>query len=242
MASAKDGAWLDSYDVAQTGKKFKLKDERDKALVKRDVIPDIKIKVGKPLTAKQKEQIRLQKLKEKLGEIRSSTPQSIPSRVSEIVLHPLTAFGYAARNETLPENFSRGERNILDNVVDIVNPAFYLNQGVEASINIGNSANNIAQGNYPAAYRDIKNAGMNALMTLPLASEYKTIAKGAGQLGRALGTEEGLLSNAYKLNPNAERLNDINKSYRVAGLDALEDFNNTGVLEVKEFYLRIQHF
>lgn len=227
---SKNGGWLDSYDVAQTGKKFKLKDERDETLFKKDVIPDLKPKISKPLTAKQKEQIRLQKLKEKLGEIRSSTPQSIPSRVSEIVLNPLTAFGYAARNETLPENFSRGERNTLDSAIDVVNPAFYLNQGVEASVNIGNSANNIAQGNYPAAYRDIKNAGMNALMALPLASEYKTIAKGAGQLGRALGTEEGLLSNAYRLNPNAERLNDINKSYRVAGLDALEDFNNTGVL------------
>jgi hypothetical protein len=46
----------------------------------------------------------------------------------------------------------------------------------------------------------------------------------------AASKESGLLSNAYKLNPNAERLNNINKSYRVAGLDALEDFNNTGVL------------
>ena len=64
----------------------------------------------------------------------------------------------------------------------------------------------------------------NAAMMLPFA---KPAAK---TLGRVLGTEEGLLSNAYRLNPNAERLNDINKSYRVAGLDALEDFNNTGVV------------
>ena len=227
---SKNGGWLDGYDVAQDGKKFKLKDERDEALVKKDVTPDLKPKINRPLTAKQKEQIRLQKLIEKQGEIRSSTPQSTTSRISEVVLNPLTAYGYVARNESLPENFSRGERNTLDSAVDIVNPAFYLNQGVEASLNIGSSANNIAQGNYPAAYRDIKNAGMNTLMTLPLASEYKTIAKGAGQLGRTLGTEEGLLSNAYRLNPNAERLNNINKSYRVAGLDALEDFNNTGVL------------
>jgi hypothetical protein len=56
------------------------------------------------------------------------------------------------------------------------------------------------------------------------------IGAGFRTAGRLLGTEEGLLSNAYRLNPNAERLNDINKSYRVAGLDALEDFNNTGVL------------
>jgi hypothetical protein len=42
--------------------------------------------------------------------------------------------------------------------------------------------------------------------------------------------ESGLLSRTYKLNPWAERLNDANKSYRVAGLDALEDFNNAGIL------------
>jgi hypothetical protein len=46
----------------------------------------------------------------------------------------------------------------------------------------------------------------------------------------AASKESGLLSNAYKLNPFAERLNNANKSYRVAGMDALEDFQNTGVL------------
>jgi hypothetical protein len=50
---------------------------------------------------------------------------------------------------------------------------------------------------------------------------------------KAIGTEEGLLSNAYKLNPWAERLNNVNKSYRVAGLDALEDFQKTGILTSK---------
>jgi hypothetical protein len=49
------------------------------------------------------------------------------------------------------------------------------------------------------------------------------------------GIEAGLsmlpfLPHTYKLNPYAERLNNANKSYRVAGLDALEDFQNTGVL------------
>jgi len=36
--------------------------------------------------------------------------------------------------------------------------------------------------------------------------------------------------NPWKINPFAEKLKDVNKSYRVAGLDALEDFQNTGVL------------
>ena len=189
---SKNGSWLSKYDVAQKG--IKIPDERDEAIVRKDVTPNFQPKIDTPLTAKQKEQIRLQKLREKQGEIRTHTPQSTSSRVKEVALNPLTAFGYAARNENLPENFSRGERNSLDMATDIINPTFYLNQADEAGENIGSSVSNIAQGNYPAAYRDIKNAGMNALNTLPLASEYKTIAKGAGQLGRALGTEEGLLS------------------------------------------------
>jgi len=42
--------------------------------------------------------------------------------------------------------------------------------------------------------------------------------------------EETALKNAYKANPWAEKLKNPNSSYRVAGLDAAEDFKNTGVL------------
>ena len=38
------------------------------------------------------------------------------------------------------------------------------------------------------------------------------------------------INNLYKINPLAEKLNNVNKSYRVAGIDALKDFQNTGVL------------
>jgi hypothetical protein len=39
--------------------------------------------------------------------------------------------------------------------------------------------------------------------------------------------------NIYKINPLAEKLNSVNKSYRVAGLDSFEDFKSTGVLRSK---------
>ena len=61
----------------------------------------------------------------------------------------------------------------------------------------------------------------------------KAFGKEAIAAGRELGeylTTQTPLRNAYKLNPWAERLNNANKSYRVAGMDALEDFQNTGVL------------
>lgn len=50
----------------------------------------------------------------------------------------------------------------------------------------------------------------------------------ANKVGKSM--ESGLLSKTYKINPWAERLNNPNKSYRVTGLDALQDFQNTGVL------------
>jgi hypothetical protein len=63
--------------------------------------------------------------------------------------------------------------------------------------------------------------GMDALMMSPA-------ARG---IGKFLGTESGVLSNTYKINPLAEKLNNVNKSYRVAGIDALKHFENTGILK-----------
>ena len=199
--------WINSFQMGGAGMMYadrnyqfagKVKNERDLTFAKKDVIPNFQPKIGIPLTAKQIEQKRVQELIDKQGTIKSYTPQSTVSRVSEVALNPLTAFGYAARNESLPENFSRGQRNALDSAVDIVNPAFYLNQGAKAVSNTSNAINNVAQGNLPAAYRDIKNAGMNTLNVLPLISEYKTLGRVANNVGKVLGTEEGLLNNLSK--------------------------------------------
>ena len=76
----------------------------------------------------------------------------------------------------------------------------------------------------PIEARLLADPAMLAFEAAPL------IGKGLSAAGRALGTEEGLLSNAWKLNRNAEKLNNPDKSYRVAGLDAFEDFKNTGVV------------
>lgn len=73
--------------------------------------------------------------------------------------------------------------------------------------------------------------GMDVLEIAPIAGPAaKTIGEGISSTRKALGTKEGLLSNTYKINPYAERLNDANKSYRVTGLDAFKDFKNTGVV------------
>ena len=66
--------------------------------------------------------------------------------------------------------------------------------------------------------------------------EAEMLVSGAGLVGQGLkaagkyAVENTALKNAYKLNPLAEKLINANKSYRVTGLDAFEDFKNTGVL------------
>jgi hypothetical protein len=74
--------------------------------------------------------------------------------------------------------------------------------------------------------------GATALSQVPrmflgnLASEATV---GLTDVGKYL-TRNTALKNTYKYNPWAENLNDVNSSYRVAGLDAAEDFKNTGIL------------
>lgn len=55
-----------------------------------------------------------------------------------IATHPLTAFGYAARNEELPDNFEKADNtNALDDVIGMVNPARRLKSGIDAMEDIG---------------------------------------------------------------------------------------------------------
>lgn len=61
--------------------------------------------------------------------------------------------------------------------------------------------------------------------------EYLSAAGDALMMAPALGSAGKYLSkNAYNYNPWAEKLKDVNSSYRVAGMDAAKDFENTGVL------------
>jgi len=67
----------------------------------------------------------------KIAEVRQSVPQSTGSKAWEVATHPTTALGYAVRNEDLPDNFSRGPINAHEQAVNLINPAFYANEGLE---------------------------------------------------------------------------------------------------------------
>jgi len=242
---SESGAWLDDYDVAQNGKKkVKLKDERLQA-IKLSESTNVKKKnfdleqtretktYLNQLAAQQKEDKRRKALtkdqreredynarNEERGSIQATVPESKWERTKAIVSNPMTAIGYAARNESLPARFQLGPRNEYDYATDWINPL----QGIAAATEIPGE---LSRGEY-------LNAGLSLLDAADLGVYAKGAMKASKPLlqkaGKALGTEEGLLSNAWKLNPNAEKLNNANSSYRVAGLDAFEDFKNTGVV------------
>jgi hypothetical protein len=55
-----------------------------------------------------------------------------------IATHPLTAFGYAARNEDLPDNFEKADNtNPLDDVIGMINPARRFKSGVNTMESLG---------------------------------------------------------------------------------------------------------
>lgn len=132
-------------------------------------------------TDRQKESERLSLMKEKAGDIKKlDSKASIDERRNvDQLLNPLTAFGYAARNEEMPKNFGKGPRNPLDNALDIVNPFFYAKKGISAIGNTVSGISNIAKGKYPSAKRDFKNAAIDAFEVLPVAAEIRSSMKTA---------------------------------------------------------------
>ena len=241
---SKNGAWLDNYEEAQTGtKKFKLKDERElayktaestnvkkknfdleqsksnKSYINQLAEQQKENKRRKALTQDQREREDYNARNEERGSIQAPVKESKWDRTKAIVSNPLTAFGYAARNESLPTRFQHGERNTLDNAIDWINPL----QGIAAASEIPGE---LSRGEY-------LNAGLSLLDAADLGVYAKGAMKASKPLlqkaGKALGTEEGLLSNAYKYNPWAFKPNP-EAYYRGIGRTGLDDALESGYL------------
>ena len=170
---------------AQPGKKIKIKDERGQAMktsestaVKRKDFDLMQSKDNKAylnqVIAQKKEAARRSKLtkdqreredynarNEQTGSIQTPVEESTWDRTKAIASNPLTAFGYAARNESLPARFQYGERNALDTPIDFINPL----QGAAALSEIPGE---LGRGEY-------LNAGLSALD----AADLGVYAKGA---------------------------------------------------------------
>ena len=164
-----------------------------------------------------------------VGEVSKYTPQSTASKTWEVLTNPLTAVGYGVRNQRLPDNFSLGDRSNLDMATDVINPAFYINEASQFVKNTGSGLMNTAQGNFSDGAVDFLGAGLNVLSAVPLAKGAKPLLNKAG---RALGTESGLLSNAYKYNPLAFKPNESNY-YRQVSKEAIDDALSSKLIREK---------
>lgn len=78
---------------------------------------------------------------------------------------------------------------------------------------------------------DTKEAGFSLLLGAITKGKGKALKAGKG-LKKFLGTESGLLSNAYKLNPQAIKLSEYN---RIAGPNAIADINQSGLIRAGEY-------
>lgn len=194
---SKNGGWLDNYDEAQNGKKFKLKDERElayktaestnvkkknfdleqsksnKSYINQLAEQQKENKRRKALTQDQREREDYNARNEERGSIQAPVKESKWDRTKAIVSNPLTAFGYAARNESLPTRFQHGERNTLDNAIDWINPL----QGIAAASEIPGE---LSRGEY-------LNAGLSALDAIDLG----VYAKGAMKASKPLLQKAG---------------------------------------------------
>lgn len=116
------------------------------------------------------------------GDIKQAEDYTWLDKAWDIASNPVTAFGYKARGEELPDNFGRDKegKNAFDHVLDLRNPFFYANQVQEGS-------ENVAKGEY-------SKAGLNALNMIPVGEE----------LGMFHKLEAGLTSKGVNLFKDAE--------------------------------------
>lgn len=132
-------------------------------------------------------------------EVREYTPQSTLSKTWDVITNPMTAAGYVARNEDLPDNFTRGERNNLDMATDVVNPAAWVNYAGHGIKDISSVPGKLIEGDFEGAGESTLSGSLNLLSVIPIAQELKpfvpstvkTLPK-AKNFREALGTFRGI--------------------------------------------------
>jgi hypothetical protein len=163
------------------------------------------VKVDKQIplmSGREKEGRRQAQMKERQGNLSTYKPQGALSKVMEIAGNPLTAFGYKARNEQLPDNFSKGTRNTLDSAVDIINPVSVAKEGYNAVKETGKGIYNATKGNFSEAGSNLASGAVSALSVLPAVAQGIGTAKGF-KFGMSknvkLATEVGAAKEASKI-------------------------------------------
>lgn len=138
-------------------------------------------------------------LEQEQSEVRSYTPQSTLSKTWDVITNPMTALGYVARNEDLPDNFTRGDRSNLDMATDVINPAAWANYGALGLSDLSNVPGQLLEGDFQGAGESTLIGTLNMLGAVPLGQELKpfipsalkTLPK-AKNVKDALGTFRGI--------------------------------------------------
>ena len=133
------------------------------------------------------------------NEIRQHIPQGYISKTWDVITNPMTAFGYIARNEDVPDYFTRGERNNLDMATDVINPAAWVNYAGHGIKDISSVPGKLMEGDFEGASKSTLSGSLNLLSVIPIAQELKpfvpstvkTLPK-AKNFREALGTFIGI--------------------------------------------------
>lgn len=105
----------------------------------------------------------------------------------DIASNPMTALEYKMNGRDIPANFQKGERNILDNAVDIINPATYLNAAGRTAKNLSHPINTI---------KTLGKATLNQFTQLDTGQDAydRETGKALGMIGDAALVGQGLKS------------------------------------------------
>jgi N-acetyl-anhydromuramyl-L-alanine amidase AmpD/predicted metal-dependent hydrolase len=155
------------------------------------------------------------------GTIKAAQPdEGILSRGWNIASNPMTALSYAIKGQDIPNNFQRGEKNILDNAVNIINPATYINSGYnlgKAVLNPWQTTKTLSKGAINLTTNltgdgNVFNDNSNAKSLELLGDVGNMLMLGETGAFKPLqnvintSKESGLLSNTWKLNPTAGKI------------------------------------
>lgn len=134
------------------------------------------------------------------GDIKPAEEYGMLDKLWDIASQPITAFGYKARGESLPDNFARNKegKNAFDHVLDFRNPFFYANESADGY-------ENIKKGEYGKA-------ALNAVNLIPLGEK-------AGMFHKL---EHGLSKAAIGNIQNAETAAQLSSKYIPKAVKATE--------------------
>jgi hypothetical protein len=190
-------AWAD--DMAKKNKKALEKVKEIKTKVDNREIAAIKKQYKVDDATAKKWYDNSKNLKQEQAEVREYTPQSTLSKTWDVITNPMTTFGYVARNQDLPDNFTRGERNNLDMAMDVINPAAWANYGARGLNDLSNVPGQLMEGDFQGAGESTLTGTMNLLGAVPLGQELKAITPAAlktlpkaKNVKDALGTFRGI--------------------------------------------------